>query len=106
MVSKKNFIVNNENFICLYCKKEVAKHPSSSRNHCPFCLYSLHVDLDTPGDRKNRCKGLMKPIKLDYKSKKGYIIIHKCLKCGAETPNMQAPDDNFENIIALSSPSS
>ena len=27
---------------------------SNHRNHCPNCLYSLHVDIE-PGDRESEC---------------------------------------------------
>ena len=52
----------------------------SYRNHCPFCLYSKHLD-NTPGDSNSLCKGLMKPLDLEYSNKKGYQIIHQCLQC-------------------------
>lgn len=29
---------------------------SNHRNHCPNCLYSLHVDIE-PGDRESECGG-------------------------------------------------
>jgi DNA-directed RNA polymerase subunit RPC12/RpoP len=74
----------NTGFICLNCNKQIEKLTNGSyRNHCPFCLYSLHVDI-IPGDRANPCHGLMKPIGLTYKAKKGWQIIHRCLKCKAQ----------------------
>ena len=33
--------------------------------------------------------------------KKGYIIIHKCRKCGAIRRNKAASDDNIDKIIKL-----
>lgn len=57
------FIMRNESFICEHCGFEVSPHPSgSARNHCPKCLYSKHVDEDSPGDRLATCYGLMEPI--------------------------------------------
>ena len=51
-----------ESFSCANCVKEI--HPdgagSNHRNHCPYCLYSLHVD-EEPGDRKASCHGKMEP---------------------------------------------
>lgn len=94
-------------FICANCGKEVLPLTNGSyRNHCPHCLYSLHVD-NTPGDRASNCKGLMKPIGVIYHSKKGYQIQHKCEKCGFERTNKIAeltlmPDD-FNQIIKLCS---
>ncbi len=102
MQQKKNFIFKNEQFICENCKKNNPKLAAGCRNHCKFCLYSKHVDKEIPGDRESECKGLMKPISLDKDGKKGYIIIHKCIVCGAENRNKTASDDNFDAIIDLS----
>ena len=90
------FKMINEDFICENCWKKVKKHPNwSARNHCPDCLYSKHLDKDFPWDRKSDCKGLMKPIWIDYKKNKGYMIKHKCQKCNKEILNKVAIDDNF-----------
>lgn len=35
-------------------------------------------------------------------SKKGYVIIFKCQKCGKIVKNKAAEDDNMEKIIELS----
>ena len=98
----KNFIVINEEFTCQNCKEKNPKLQGSCRNHCKKCLYSLHVDKKTPGDRKSTCKSLMKPISADQSGKKGWIINHKCEKCGKTIPNKTADDDNFDKIIELS----
>lgn len=43
----------NTAFVCQNCKREVLPIQNGSyRNHCPFCLFSLHVDGEVPGDRK------------------------------------------------------
>lgn len=76
--------LENTGFTCENCNEEI--HPVNNgryRNHCPFCLYSVHLD-NIPGDRTNSCRGLMKPLHLTYKSKKGWQIIHLCLKCGVK----------------------
>jgi len=67
----------------------------SYRNHCPVCLYSKHVDDIGPGDRASVCQGLMKPVSLDQRSGKGWLIIHECEKCGKTIPNTAAPDDDL-----------
>lgn len=73
----------------------------SFRNHCPFCLFSKHLD-DHPGDRSSICSGLMRPIRLDYSGKKGYQIVHECLKCGKLQRNKVARDTVQEdNILSL-----
>lgn len=97
----KNFTKNDEGFTCVHCKKIVQPLGYTSRNHCPFCLYSLHVDV-LPGDRQNTCKGVLKPIGIE--TKKGeYIIVFKCEKCGQIVRNVVAQDDNFEEILKVSS---
>lgn len=94
------FIQNNEGFTCLNCGKRVAPHPTSSRNHCPYCLWSLHVDV-SPGDRMNPCRGLMRPVGLETKAGK-MKIIYVCGSCKASNKNVTASDDNSDKIIALS----
>ena len=74
----------------------------SCRNHCPYCLYSKHVDINT-GDRAEKCHGSLKPIEIELNSKKGYVIIFRCEKCGAIRKNKAAKDYNMELIIKLSS---
>jgi len=97
---RKNFIKNNASFECINCGKKVEKHPSSSRNHCIFCLHSLHVDKNVPGDRKSRCCGLMKPESIDF-AHQNFILVHKCEKCGKISKNIIAEDDNIEEITKL-----
>ena len=48
----------DEEFICEHCGKKVTKLEYSCRNHCPFCLYSKHLDIN-PGDRAEKCHGLL-----------------------------------------------
>ncbi|MCP4524023.1 MAG: RNHCP domain-containing protein [Candidatus Gracilibacteria bacterium] len=90
----------NENFTCEHCKQEVSKHPDgSARNHCPSCLYSKHLDDNSPGDRLSNCHGLMTPIGMDFKKNKGNMIKHRCTKCKKEILNKVAPDDNFLDLV-------
>jgi len=94
------FKMLNENFICENCKKEITKHPEwSARNHCPFCLYSKHLDKDFPWDRESNCLWLMWPFDIDYRKNKWYMIKHKCVKCNKEILNKIAPDDDFLEFI-------
>lgn len=95
----KRFLKNDNGFICSHCGKKVEPLGKSSRNHCPFCLWSLHLD-ENPGDRASDCGGEMEPISAEINSKKGYVIVHKCKKCGAVKkckaaygPNIKQPDD-------------
>jgi DNA-directed RNA polymerase subunit RPC12/RpoP len=96
----------NTGFVCENCGREVLPVTDGSyRNHCPFCLYSKHIDI-MPGDRVGRCDGLMRPVGLIYKSGKGFQLVHRCLKCGEEKVNRVAefsiqPDD-IEELLKLS----
>ena len=96
----KKFNMIDEEFICENCNKKIDKLNYTARDHCNYCLYSKHVDI-MPGDRKNECKGLLKPIGIE-KYKNTYKIIYKCTKCGQFHKNIMANDDNFELIIELS----
>ena len=96
----KRFTKNDSGFICQNCGKEVQPLGYTSRNHCPFCLCSLHVDV-LPGDRANECRGVMDAVKVETDPKKGFIIVHKCEKCGAIRRNRSADDDDIDLIIKL-----
>ena len=91
----------DEGFICENCQKEVSPLGYSSRDHCPYCLYSKHVDIN-PGDRQNPCKGLLKPIDIE-KYKDTYKIIYQCEKCKEIHKNIIAKDDDYDEILKLSS---
>lgn len=90
------FIARQESFICEHCGKNIAPlEKGSYRNHCPYCLFSKHVDESGPGDRASVCQSLMEPIALDQRSGKGWMIIHRCISCGKTIPNVAAPDDDL-----------
>ena len=94
------FIEIDEPFICENCGNEVKPLGYSCRNHCPKCLYSKHVDKE-PGDRAEKCHGLLKPIGMENNPKKGYVIIYKCEKCGAIRKNKMANDDDFNLLLEI-----
>lgn len=96
----KRFKMLDEEFICDNCGKRVEKLNYTARDHCPFCLYSKHVD-NNPGDRQNTCQGALKPIGIE-KYKNTYKIIYKCLVCQQLHKNIIAQDDDFNKIIELS----
>ena len=96
-----NFTEIDEEFTCENCGRKVKKLGYSCRNHCPYCLYSKHVD-NMPGDRQEECHGKLKPVGVELESKKGYVIIFKCEKCGKIRKNKAAKDDNMDLIIKLS----
>lgn len=104
-MESKKFAKNDSGFICQNCGKEVEPLGSSSRNHCPFCLCSIHIDV-MPGDRQNTCLGIMDAIKAEINPKKGYVLVHKCRKCGEIKRNRAAFDarvqpDDMDQIILL-----
>lgn len=96
----KRFNMIDEEFICENCGKKVNKLNYSARDHCPFCLYSKHVDIN-PGDRLNSCHGLLKPIEIE-KFKNTYKIVYECEKCKKKHKNIIANDDDMEEIIKVS----
>ena len=104
-IEEKRFRKNDEGFICVNCGMAVQPLRSSSRNHCPRCLCSLHVDIN-PGDRANPCRGVLRPIAAEPDAKKGFILIQRCEKCGEIRRNRAAADakvqpDDIRLLIAL-----
>ncbi len=96
----KKFTMIDEEFICENCHRKVSKLNYTARDHCPYCLYSKHVDIN-PGDRSNPCQGMLEPVGIE-KSKNTYKIIYKCLKCNKMHKNIMANDDDYNLIIKLS----
>ena len=88
----------NTAFVCENCGRPVPPLTNGSyRNHCPFCLCSKHVD-EVPGDRASDCGGVMDPVAVLFRPGKGWQIVHRCRRCGAERRNVaaentEAPDD-------------
>lgn len=93
----------NSDFVCMVCQKQVvAIERCGYRNHCPFCLSSLHLDGLVPGDRKSSCRGVMRASRLKHSGRKGWQIVHQCVKCGHERSNLIAEDDDWEEVVKLS----
>ena len=80
----KKFQMKDEEFTCIVCGKKVPKANYTARDHCPYCLSSLHVDI-MPGDRMNPCKGVLKPVGIE-KFRDTYKIIYRCEKCHELNP--------------------
>ncbi len=101
-----------DGFSCVQCHAFVSSDPASSgvqnRNHCPFCLWSSHVDLETAGDRLAACRSRMEPIGLTVKStRKKYgpgqgelMLIHLCRGCEKLSINRIAADDSPAALLA------
>lgn len=100
-MSRKDFKKHNTGFLCLKCGAKSPPAAKSERNHCAFCLYSLHVDGETPGDRMSPCGKLMEPISLDKRGNKGFMILHRCIGCRKEMWNRMADDDDLNRISSL-----
>ena len=101
----KRFTKNDSGFVCLNCGFEVEPLGFTSRNHCPRCLCSLHVDV-MPGDRANPCGGIMDAVAAEPDPKRGFIIIHRCRKCGQTVRNRAATEaavqpDDVDLLIKL-----
>lgn len=65
----------------------------------------MHVDIN-PGDRECGCGGQMEPVRAEPDPKKGYIITHRCTRCGETRRCRAALDakeqpDNIRMIISL-----
>jgi RNHCP domain len=86
-----------EDFKCEHCGALV--HGGGFTNHCPVCLWSMHVDIN-PGDRAEPCQGLMEPIAVERKRDE-YRIKFRCRRCGQERWNKAAPEDDFEVLLQI-----
>jgi hypothetical protein len=101
-------------FRCGYCSNFVsAAHMLSgvnNRNHCPYCLWSRHLDLCAAGDRLSACKGKMKPVgltmkksrdKYQVKSRGELMLVHECVECGGLSINRIAADDDPDSVMEV-----
>ncbi len=96
-MAAEDFRKLNVSFICEKCGFNVGPAKKTSRNHCPQCLYSKHVDI-VPGDRKEVCQGLMETVDYDYKGGE-VVLIQKCIKCGKLQNNKAASDDQLDQLL-------
>lgn len=101
-------------FRCAHCQRLVSSaHMISgvnNRNHCPYCLWSSHLDLYAAGDRLSACKAPMRPIGLTMKMGRNkyrreargeLMLIHQCTECRALSINRIAADDDSETVMAV-----
>lgn len=95
---------DNSSFQCRNCDQLVPGESfgTRNRNHCPHCLWSLHVD-EAIGDRQSACRGKMEPIAIASRADGEWSIIHKCTSCGQMRTNRIAGDDSPWALLALAS---
>ena len=100
---KPRYKQTEEVFKCRHCRRFVCPPPSGGqhRNHCPFCLYSRHVDDKRPGDRMSPCGASMEPIGYFQRPNEEYVLVHCCLGCDFERFNRIAADDDLEIVLSL-----
>ena len=104
-MESKRFTKNDSGFTCTNCGAAVEPLGSSSRDHCPYCLCSIHID-NMPGDRANPCHGILDPVRVELSPKKGYHIDNKSRRCSEMKRNRSACDarvqpDDIDRIIKL-----
>lgn len=89
-------------FLCTHCGHAVSGSAPGTghRNHCPRCLWSLHVDLKT-GDRRSACRGPMEPVAIHTRPDGEWAILHRCQRCGFIRMNHIAGDDNELLLVSL-----
>lgn len=92
----------NESFTCKVCGRLVVPNGAGSdhRNHCPYCLTSMHLDIE-PGDREADCGGAMEPVAVWVRKNGEWAIIHRCKICGALSSNRIAADDNPLKLMSI-----
>ena len=92
----------DEVFVCKNCGREVVPMGAGSdhRNHCPYCLHSVHLDNE-PGDREADCGSIMEPIAAWVRNNGEWAIIHRCKWCGTLSSNRIAADDNPVKLMSI-----
>ena len=94
------FTYKNEEFTCLNCARQNKPVRPFIRDHCQYCMCSLHVDVH-PGDRAADCGGLMRALAFRKGKKTDYQILYQCEKCSYKHWNMMLPDDNMQIMESL-----
>jgi hypothetical protein len=100
-------------FKCAHCHHTVYNahwlSGVNNRNHCPYCLWSRHLDLYSAGDRLSACKAPMQPLALTAKrckNKYGHgrgelMLVHMCIDCGDVSINRIAADDDAWTLLEV-----
>ncbi len=86
----------DESFTCQHCGRAVPPAGRTARDHCPWCLRSIHLDV-VPGDRAAGCGGVMHPVGLEIRG--GTTVLrYRCARCGhahrvRALVDVELPDD-------------
>ena len=104
----------NTDFTCLHCGSYVSTAQFlagvGNRNHCPYCLWSRHLDLFEAGDRLAACKAPMRPMGLTLKNSRNkyassasgeLMLVHLCTDCERISINRIAADDHPDAIVEV-----
>ena len=93
----------HESFRCGHCRADVrgAAPGTAHRNHCPTCLWSRHLDGDTPGDRAAGCGALMEPIAITVRGNGEWVLVHRCSGCDRLRLNRTTGDDDPLMLLRL-----
>ncbi len=94
--------VDRADFACIHCRQPVPGRATGTRhrNHCPYCLWSRHVDNE-PGDRGCGCRSPMAPIGIDVHKDGEWSVIHRCTGCDVLRTNRIAGDDQELALLQL-----
>jgi len=89
-------------FRCANCALDVSMDAPGTkhRNHCPSCLWSIHVD-DSPGDRDADCGAAMEPVAVSTRRNGEWTLVHRCRACHELNQNRIAGDDNPLALMRL-----
>lgn len=95
-------MTSSNRFFCRHCGRPVSISAPGTRhrNHCPYCLWSLHLDR-APGDRSAGCGGPMEPIAVWVRGGGEWALVHRCHECGALKSNRLAGDDDALALVSL-----
>lgn len=106
--------LGEQQFTCVHCHLSVLTAREiagvQNRNHCPYCLWSRHLDWREPGDRLSSCRAPMEPVGLTTRrSRNKYaaerdgelMLIHRCAGCGKLVINRVAADDIADELLSL-----
>ncbi len=97
-------IARDVGFTCSTGGKATPPHGRTARDHCPYCLWSEHVDV-VPGDRAAGCGGRLEPVAVEKRGGR-FVIHYRCARCAAARVNQALldgdPPDDWERVVALS----